>query len=130
MNCDENVVSLADLHSFDDTTLSVADPGCLSRFRILPSRIQGPKDSGSASKNLGSSNYNTKNCFEALGKIIWDVHRGSMIRIRIFSPSLIPDPDPGFKSKKAPVHGSGFTTLLPILSHFAQFFIDGFELVV
>ncbi len=27
--------------------VSVADPGCLSRIRIFPSRIQGPKDSGS-----------------------------------------------------------------------------------
>jgi hypothetical protein len=33
--------------------ISVADPGCLSRIRIFPSRIQGQKDPGSAS----ASNY-------------------------------------------------------------------------
>ncbi len=45
--------------------------------------------SGSASKNL--SNIKPKNCFLALGKIIWDVHLGS--QIQIFST-----PDPGAKS--------------------------------
>jgi hypothetical protein len=32
-------------------TFSVVDPGCLSRIRIFPSRIQGQKDPGFASKN-------------------------------------------------------------------------------
>jgi hypothetical protein len=31
---------------------NVADPGCLSRIRIFPSRVLGKKKSGSASKNL------------------------------------------------------------------------------
>jgi hypothetical protein len=40
---------------------SVANPGCLSRIQIFPSRIQGLKYPGSASKNLCS--FNPKNCF-------------------------------------------------------------------
>jgi hypothetical protein len=53
-------------------------------------RIQGQKDpgSGSASKNLGI--FNLKNCFYVLGKIIWDVHPGS-----VFSP-----PDLGSRGQK------------------------------
>ncbi len=41
--------------------ISVPEPGCLSRIRIFPSRIQGQKYSGSASKNL--SILNPKNYF-------------------------------------------------------------------
>jgi hypothetical protein len=45
-------------------------------------------------RRLGS-----KNCFYALGRIIWDVHPGCRIRIKIFST-----PDPGVK--KTPNLGS------------------------
>ncbi len=42
-------------------SISVSDPECLSRIRIFPSRIQGKKYSGSASKDFGI--FNPKNCF-------------------------------------------------------------------
>jgi hypothetical protein len=58
--------------------------------------------SGSASKNL--SIFNPKNCYQALGKMIWDFHFGS--RIRIFPPSRIRIPDPGVKKAPDPVSGS------------------------
>jgi hypothetical protein len=59
------------------------------RIRIFPSRIQGHKDpvSGSASKNLNI--FNPKNCFQALGKVIWDVRPGSG-----FFPGIKKTPDP------------------------------------
>ncbi len=57
---------------YPGSEFSIPDPN-------FPSRIQGQKDTGSASKNL--SIFNPKNCFEALGKIIWDVHLRSRIRI-------------------------------------------------
>ncbi len=38
--------------TFSKAINSVADPGCLSRIRIFPSRIQGLKNSGSSSENL------------------------------------------------------------------------------
>ncbi len=60
----------------------IPDPGS-KRFRI--------PDPDHHQTNL--SNFNPKNCFWALGKIIWDVHPGS--RIRIIFPSRIPDSDPG-----------------------------------
>jgi hypothetical protein len=82
------------------TLLSVADPGCLSRIRIFPSRIQGQKIpdlvSGSASKNL--SIFNPKNCFQALGN---DPGCSSWIRI----------PDPGVKKAVDP--GSATLICLP-----------------
>jgi hypothetical protein len=62
-------------------TISDADPGVLCRTGILDPQffpqIKGQKDpgSGSASKNL--SIFNPKNCFSALGNMIWDVHLGS-----------------------------------------------------
>jgi hypothetical protein len=66
---------------------------------------QGQKDSGSgpASKNLMI--FNPKNCFLALGNMIWDVHpgSGSRIRILIYYPSRIPDAE----IQKAPDPGSG-----------------------
>ncbi len=63
------------------TSLSVADPGCLSG-------ILGQKDPGSASKNLII--FYPKNCFQALGNMIWDVHPGS--GSSFFYPSRIPKP--------------------------------------
>ncbi len=67
------------------------------------SQIQGQTEpgSGSASKNL--SIFHPKNCFLALGKIIWDVHPGS----RFF-----PIPDPGVKKALDP--GSGSATLVRV----------------
>ncbi len=55
------------------------------------SRIQGQKDSGSASKSL--SIFNPNNSFKALGNMTWYVHCSSRIRIWIF----LPIPDPGVK---------------------------------
>jgi hypothetical protein len=69
-------------------TGSVADPGC---YRILDPNF-------SASKIL--SIFNSKNCYQAPGKMICDVHPG----YRLFS---IPDP----MVKKAPDPGSGSATL-------------------
>ncbi len=57
---------------------SVADPGCLSRIRIFPSRIKKTPDPGSASNNL------TKN-------IVSKIWCSSRIRILLFYPSRIPD---------------------------------------
>jgi hypothetical protein len=62
----------------------------------------------SASKNL--SILNPKNCFSALGKMIWDIHP----RSRIPDPDFTPDP--GAKDKKAPDPGSGTATLVKIAS--------------
>ncbi len=78
--------------------LCVADPGCLSRIRIFSiqdpgSRIQGQKDSGSASKN---SSILPQKIVSKLSEI-W-----SGLFILIFYPSRIPDPmvkkapDPGY----------------------------------
>jgi hypothetical protein len=64
---------------------SVADPGSLSlipdpNFSIPDSgsRVKKIPDPGSASKNL--SIFNPKNCFYALGNMVWDVHPGSRIQ--------------------------------------------------
>jgi hypothetical protein len=73
-------------------TGSVADPGCLYRTPDSNFSIPDP-GSGSASKNL--SIFNPKNCFQAPGKMIWDVHLGS--RIRTF-----PIPDPRVKKATDP----------------------------
>jgi hypothetical protein len=73
--------------------ISVADPGCL--FRI-PDPIFSISDPG-------SSIFNPKNCFQSLGKIIFDVHPGSQIRISFF---LIPDADPGSRGRKSTRSGS------------------------
>ncbi len=56
---------------------SVADPGCLSRIRIFPSRIRGQKDSGSRIRIKEFKYFNPKNCFKASENMIWDVHPGS-----------------------------------------------------
>jgi hypothetical protein len=74
---------------------SVADPGCLSRIRIFPSRIQSQKDSGSASKNLSILTH--KIVVQALATMIQDV---------IFYQFRIPD----LGVKKAPDPGSGSAT--------------------
>ncbi len=58
-------------------TISVADPGCLSRIHIFPSRIQGQKGFRIRIKEF--KYFNPKNCSQALG---------NMIRM------VIPDPDP------------------------------------
>jgi hypothetical protein len=66
---------------------------------FFPSRIQGQKDPdpGSASKNL--SIFNAKNCFQALGNMIQDVHPGSGSKSLFFlyipNPEVIKAPDPG-----------------------------------
>ncbi len=72
------------------THCSVADPGCLSRIQIFPSRIQGQKDSGpeSASKNLSILTFIPKKLFLR-----------SRIRILIFTY-------PGSRCQKAPDPGS------------------------
>jgi hypothetical protein len=41
---DANIVSSVYLFHVRPTGISVADPGCLSRIQIFPSRIQGQKD--------------------------------------------------------------------------------------
>jgi hypothetical protein len=40
--------------------------------------------------------FNPKKCFQALGNMIWVVHPGSgtLIRVQIYYPSRILDPDP------------------------------------
>ncbi len=86
----------------ENAALRIRDVYSGSRIRIFPSRIQGQKYSGSASKKL--SIFNPKNCFKAVEKMIWDVHHGS--RIRIFP---ITDPNPGSKGQKTTgsrIHGS------------------------
>jgi hypothetical protein len=54
----------------------------------IRSGIKKIPDPGSGSKNL--SIFKPKNCFQALGKIIWDVHPGSRGKKKL----RIPDPDP------------------------------------
>jgi hypothetical protein len=78
-----------------------------SRIRIFTSRIQGKKYPGSGSASKIFSVFNPKNCFEALGKIILDVHPESRSE---FFPSWVPDSDPGVK--KAPNPRSGIATLV------------------
>jgi hypothetical protein len=60
--------------------------GWLSRIRIFPSRIQGQKDFGSASRNL--SIFSSKNCFLSSRKY----DPGCSSRIRILILFRIPDP--------------------------------------
>jgi hypothetical protein len=79
----------------------IPDPG--SEFFHPGSRISGQKDPGSASKNLNI--FNAKNCFYALGKMIWDDNPGSGFFSHSRSRTPIPDPT----AKKAPDPGS--TTL-------------------
>ncbi len=79
---------------------SVADPG-LSRIQVFPSRIQGQKDSGSASRNL--SILNPKNSFLALGYMIRDVGDPDPPDLDFDS---LPIPDPGFRGEKC--NGSRF----------------------
>ncbi len=43
----------------------------------------------------GSEFFSPKNCFQALGNMIWVVHPRSRSRIMIFYPSRIPDPGTG-----------------------------------
>ncbi len=64
--------------------VSVADPGCLSRMRIFPSRIQGQEDSGSGSA--------LKN-FIIFLNIIRNGHPGS-------GSWFLPIPDPGSRGQK------------------------------
>jgi hypothetical protein len=45
-------------------------------FNVYPgSRVKNIPDPGFASKNL--SIINPKNCFQALGTMIWDIHPGT-----------------------------------------------------
>ena len=60
---------------------SVVDPGCLSRIPNLNFSIPDPWSRVKKIPDLGSASKNSKNCFYALGKIIWEVHLGSRIRI-------------------------------------------------
>jgi hypothetical protein len=100
------------IHNTDRVSVSVADPGCLSRIRIFS--IQDPRSElfhpGSALKNLSILNP-PKNCFSALGIMIRVVHPGSQIRILIFCTSRIPDlgiqkgPDPGSRIR---IRNTGF----------------------
>jgi hypothetical protein len=78
------------------SAMFIPDPGC---------EVFHP-GSGSTSKNL--SIFNPKKCFQALGKVILDVHPGSRIRIFILHPGSriqkskkhrIPDPDPQHRTK-------------------------------
>jgi hypothetical protein len=80
----------------------IRDPG--SELFLPGSRIQGRKDSGSASKNL--SILNPKKYFYALGKLIWDVHPRSRV------PDFFPIPDQDVK--KAPDPRSASATLTEI----------------
>jgi hypothetical protein len=67
--------------------ISVANPGYLSRIRVFfSSRIQGQKDSGSASKNF--SDFNPINYFFLCSRKN-DLGCSSWIRIRIVFPSRI-----------------------------------------
>jgi len=69
---------------------SIADPGCLSRIRIFPSRrsrFKGASCPGSESKNLRI--FNPNNCHQALGNMIRDVYCGSLTEDLDFFPSRI-----------------------------------------
>jgi hypothetical protein len=78
---------------------SVADPGCLSRIRIFPSRIPGQKDSGSASKNLSilaqkivsKLSENNLGCSSRIKIQIFN-HPGSGTRIQGSKKHRITDP--------------------------------------
>jgi hypothetical protein len=87
------------------SVLRIRDVYTESRIQIFPFRIQDQKDPGSASKNLII--FNPKNCFLALGNMIWDVHPGFRIFLHPGSGSRIqrskkderhriPDPDPQY----------------------------------
>ncbi len=90
--------------------LRIQDVYTGSRTQIFPSRIQDQKDPGSGSASKNSSIFNPKNCFLALGNMIWDVHSGFRIRIFLHSPGSgsriqrsikgkrhqIPEPDPQY----------------------------------
>ncbi len=101
---------------------SVADPGCLSRIQIFPSRIKVQNVSGSASKNI--SIFNPKNVSKV--SEIWsrcssripDPGFGSWF----FYPSRTPDPE----VKKAPDPGSGSATLFPTI---VGYFVQGKDIV-
>jgi hypothetical protein len=74
----------------------IPDPG--SDFFHPGSRVKEIPDPGSVSKNL--SIFNPKNCFLALGNMIWGVHPGSGFfthpgsRIQESKRHRTPDPDP------------------------------------
>ncbi len=88
---------------------SVADPGCLFWIRIFPSRIQGQKNSGSGSGNVSIFNPKIVSKLSEMWSGIFILDSESRILISI------PIPDSGVK--KAPVPGSGSTTLHTILSY-------------
>ncbi len=77
------------------------------RILIFPSRIQGQKDSGSASKNLNI--FNPKNCFQALGNMIRDFQPRAGYWFFADPGSRIPDAgvrkaqDPGSRTAALPV---------------------------
>jgi hypothetical protein len=96
--------SIVDNHTLPSCQISrsdsVAYPGPGSEFfpsRILPaypgSRVKKIPDPGSGSALRNLSVFNPKNCFQALGNKIRDIHprSGSRIRILGFYPSRIPD---------------------------------------
>jgi hypothetical protein len=90
------VPAKANDHYITDTVVgiysSVPDLGCLSGIRIFSIPDPWPKkfpDPGSESKNLII--LTPKNCSQALGNMIRDVHTGSF-RILIFYPSRSLDP--------------------------------------
>ncbi len=76
---------------------SVADPGCLSRFRIFPSRIQGQKRDLSAT-TFSSSSASDSRTFTNKYK---NYHLCPMLRIRdVYIGSRIPFFHPGPGSKR------------------------------
>jgi hypothetical protein len=92
----------------------IPDPG--SEFFYSASRIT---DTGSKRFRIPDpdphqkefKNFNPKNCFQALGKMIWDVHPGSGFGIfPIPDPEVIKAPDPGSQnSNRRSYLGSSLT---------------------
>jgi hypothetical protein len=76
----------------------IPDPGY--EFFYPRSGVKKIPDPGSESASKNLSIFNPKICFQALGKMIWDVHPGS---------GFFPIPDPWVK--KAPEPGSESATL-------------------
>ncbi len=74
--CCRDIVPVSPLYNI---ILSFSVAGCLSRIRIFPSRIQGQKDSGSASKNVSGSG---SKFFSYLKGVKKAPDHGSWIRIR------------------------------------------------
>jgi hypothetical protein len=81
-------------------SVSVADPGCLSRIRLFSIPDPNCLHPGSASKNL--SILTPKKWFLSSRKYDLGCSSGSRIRMLTFCPSRIPDPG----VKKAPDPGS------------------------